>query len=199
MPHFEVSPVLIGKVRADYCFSINNCLEGHNDPFSFSKIKYPLPISLRHSPIKAAPTSSHNPSPRLPASTPECPAALTSDWSSDLEEVKMPGDSSTAGPYVSPYPGLSPVIVDEFPPPPGGGALPAGWRSSLPPSPCLQPPQIASPKRPVLTGFGAGNAPGNPDRRHFALHRNIETDKNTDKTDEISRKWQSEAILTSVE
>jgi hypothetical protein len=39
MPGFQVCPFFFGKVGADNCFSINNCLQWHNDPMYLVSIK----------------------------------------------------------------------------------------------------------------------------------------------------------------
>jgi hypothetical protein len=39
MPGFQGYPFLFGKAGADDCFTINNCLQGHNDVICFLLIK----------------------------------------------------------------------------------------------------------------------------------------------------------------
>jgi hypothetical protein len=44
MPGFQGCPFLFGQVGADNGFSIDNCLQGHNDPICFLSIKSCLEI-----------------------------------------------------------------------------------------------------------------------------------------------------------
>jgi hypothetical protein len=39
MPEFQGCPFFLGQVGADNGLSLNNCLQGHNDPICFLSIK----------------------------------------------------------------------------------------------------------------------------------------------------------------